>query len=152
MKRVPVTPLVVAAAFVATLGAALPAPRSAAPPTEITVYHSPTCECCKRWISYLKENGFAVKSIEQEDLAEIKAELGVIPKVQSCHTALVQGYVIEGHVPVEDIRRLLREKPHVVGLAAPGMPASAPGMDMGRSPYEVVAFSAKGDVTEWARH
>lgn len=146
------TPLLVLSAFVATLGAALPSRPSAAAPVEITVYHSPTCECCKRWIAYLRTNGFAVTSVEQNDLSEIKAELGVIPKVQSCHTALVQGYVVEGHVPVEDIRRLLREKPKISGLAAPGMPAAAPGMDTGKAPYEVVAFDGTGNVTPWANH
>lgn len=144
--------LLVLAAGVATLGAALPSFRPAHVPPEITVYHSPTCGCCKKWISYLKSNGFVVKSIEQEDLSEIKADAGVTSKLASCHTAMVQGYVIEGHVPAADIQRLLAEKPKVLGLAAPGMPGAGPGMDTGKDPYDVLAFDAKGKTTVWERH
>jgi hypothetical protein len=146
------TRLLLAAAAVATLAAAQPASRPLAAPTEITVYHSPTCGCCKSWISYLRANGFQVKSIEQEDLSEIKAEAGVTGRLVSCHTALVQGYVIEGHVPAGDIQRLLREKPKVTGLTAPGMPGAGPGMDTGKDPYEVLTFDAKGHTTVWAKH
>ncbi|HEY7681276.1 MAG TPA: DUF411 domain-containing protein [Gemmatimonadales bacterium] len=129
-----------------------PMGRSVAEPTPITVYHSPSCGCCKEWISYLQANGFTVKSIEQEDLSDIKAEMGVSARLRSCHTALVGGYVIEGHVPAADIRRLLREKPKLTGLTAPGMPGAAPGMDTGKDPYEVLAFDAQGHSTVWAKH
>ena len=93
-----------------------------------------------------------MKSIEQEDLSDIKAEAGVTSKLVSCHTALVQGYVIEGHVPAADIQRLLKERPKVAGLTAPGMPGAGPGMDTGKDPYEVLAFDAKGKTTVWAKH
>ncbi len=126
--------------------------RHGAEPATITVYHSPTCGCCKQWITYLKANGFAVKSIEQEDLSDIKAEAGITGKLVSCHTALVQGYVIEGHVPAGDIQRLLKEKPKITGLTAPGMPGAGPGMDTGKEPYEVLTFDAKGNTTVWAKH
>jgi hypothetical protein len=137
------------------LTSALPAVRPSDGPTaglNMTVYHSPTCGCCKKWVEYLKADGFTVKSIEQEDLSDIKAELGVVSKVRSCHTAVIAGYVIEGHVPAADIRRLLSEKPKVTGLAAPGMPPSSPGMDGAKQPYDVVTFDGKGATTVWARH
>jgi hypothetical protein len=146
------TRILLASAAVATLAAAAwPSPRTAAP-TVITVYHSPTCGCCKKWVSYLQANGFTVKSIEQEDLSGVQADAGVTGKLASCHTALVQGYVIEGHVPAADIQRLLREKPKVTGLTAPGMPGAGPGMDAGKDPYDVLTFDAKGTTTVWARH
>jgi hypothetical protein len=139
-------------AAVAMLAAAARPAHRAAAPTQITVYHSPTCGCCKKWVSYLQANGFSVKSIEQEDLSSVKADAGVTGKLASCHTALVQGYVIEGHVPAADIQRLLREKPKVTGLTAPGMPGAGPGMDAGKDPYDVLTFDAKGHTTLWARH
>jgi hypothetical protein len=145
-----IRPLIAAAAIAVTATAFRPAPSVA--PAEITVYHSPTCGCCKKWISHLKANGFTVKSIEQEDLSAIKAESGVTGKLASCHTALVQGYVIEGHVPAADIQRLLKERPKVIGLSAPGMPGAGPGMDSGTDPYDVLAFDAKGKTTVWAKH
>lgn len=138
------------AAGIATLGAALPSPAAA--PATITVYHSPTCGCCKEWIKYLQANGFTVKSIEQDDVSPIKAELGVPRKLVSCHTAVIAGYVIEGHVPAADIERLLREKPKVTGLTAPGMPPASPGMNQGKDPYDVLTFDLKGATTVWARH
>jgi hypothetical protein len=141
-----------AIAAVATLAAAAGPSYRAAAPTEITVYHSPTCGCCKNWVTYLRANGFTVKSIEQQDLSEVKADAGVTAKLASCHTALVQGYVIEGHVPAADIQRLLKEKPKITGLTAPGMPGAGPGMDMGHDPYEVLTFDAKGNTTVWAKH
>jgi len=146
------THLLITAAALATVAAADPRDRRAAAPLAITVYHSPTCGCCKKWISYLQANGFTVKSIEQEDLSEIKAELGVTSKLASCHTAVIEGYVIEGHVPVADIQRLLKEKPKLAGLTAPGMPSAGPGMDMGKDPYDVLAFDASGKTTVWAKH
>jgi hypothetical protein len=146
------TRILMAAAAVATLAAAAwPGPSATVPPV-ITVYHSPTCGCCKNWVTYLRSNGFTVKSIEQEDLSEVKADAGVPGRLASCHTAMVQGYVIEGHVPAADIQRLLREKPKVVGLTAPGMPGAGPGMDTGKDPYDVLTFDPKGNTTVWAKH
>ena len=148
-----VTRMLLVGAGLAVLAPASSAvPASPAQPTRITVYRSATCDCCKKWISYLEANGFAVTSIEQSDLSETKAELGVTPKLQSCHTAVVQGYVIEGHVPAGDIQRLLRDKPKVAGLAAPGMPGAGPGMDSSKDPFEVLTFDARGNTTVWAKH
>jgi hypothetical protein len=131
--------------------AALPPGRLAAP-IEITVYRSPSCGCCKAWEDYLRKNGFTVKDVQQEDLSQIKAESGVTSKLTSCHTALVGGYVVEGHVPAADIQRMLREKPKIVGISAPGMPGAGPGMDTGHDPYEVLSFDGKGNTAVWAKH
>jgi hypothetical protein len=128
-----------------------PSRHAAALPT-ITVYHSPTCGCCKEWVKHLEANGFTVKSIEQADVSPIKAELGVPRKLVSCHTAVVAGYVVEGHVPAADIHRLLKAKPKVAGLTAPGMPGASPGMDTGKDPYDVLTFDGAGQTTVWAKH
>jgi hypothetical protein len=120
--------------------------------TEITVYRSPSCGCCKKWEDHLRANGFTIKDVAQDDLSDIKAESGVTGKLASCHTALVGGYVIEGHVPAADIQRLLAQKPKIVGLTAPGMPGAAPGMDTSKDPYQVLTFDAKGNTTVWAKH
>lgn len=93
----------------------------------ITVYKSPTCGCCEKYVSYLSENGFAVKAIDQNDMSSVKKRYGVT-RVASCHTALVNGYVIEGHVPVSAINKLLKEKPAIAGISVPGMPLNSPGM------------------------
>ncbi len=145
-------PLVAAAAIVTLAAAVAPGRGPAAAPLAITVYHSPTCQCCKQWISHLQANGFAVKSVVQDDLGDLKAELGVGSALRSCHTAVIQGYVIEGHVPAADIKRLLTEKPKLTGLTAPGMPGAAPGMDAGHDPYQVLGFDALGKTTVWAKH
>lgn len=132
------------------LTAGPPVPPSAGP--EITVYRSASCGCCKSWEDHLRASGFTIKDVVQEDLSDIKAESGVTGKLASCHTGLVAGYVIEGHVPAADIQRLLKEKPKVVGLTAPGMPGGAPGMDTSKDPYSVLTFDAKGNTTVWAKH
>lgn len=95
--------------------------------TAVTVYKSPTCGCCENYIDYLKENGFSVKTIKQDDMDSIKKRYGVT-HVASCHTALVNGYVVEGHVPVGAINKLLKEKPAIAGISVPGMPKNSPGM------------------------
>jgi len=94
----------------------------------ITVYKTPNCGCCVKWVEYLRKEGFEVKAINRDDLAPIKQRAGVPQPMSACHTALVDGYVIEGHVPVQAIRKLLRERPNTLGLAVPGMPANSPGM------------------------
>jgi hypothetical protein len=143
--------LVFAAALVATLGAAA-LPTAAAPPS-ILVYKSPSCGCCKAWMEHLSQNGFKVTGKDMDDVQPMKDEVGLPAKLASCHTAIVDGYVIEGHVPAADIQRLLKERPKIVGLSAPGMPPSSPGMDQpGKVPYDVIAFDAKGTTTVYARH
>jgi len=147
-----VTLLLVLCATVATLGAALPPSRRAAEPPLMTVYKSAACLCCAKWVDHVKAAGFTVKTIDQEDLSGLKAEMGVTRNLQSCHTALVGGYVIEGHVPAADLQRLLKERPKIAGLAAPGMPGAGPGMDTSKDPYDVLAFDASGKTTVWASH
>ena len=134
-----------------TVSAVSAVPISPALP-EMTVYKTPTCGCCSKWVDHVKAAGFTVKTIDQPDLSELKADVGVTKALSSCHTALVGGYVIEGHVPAADIQRLLKEKPKIVGLAAPGMPGASPGMDTSKDPYEVLAFDATGKTTVWAKH
>src|SRR5258708_37763259 len=94
----------------------------------ITVYKNPTCGCGKKWVEYLQKEGFEVKAVNRDDLAPIKKQAGVPPAMSACHTALVDGYVIEGHVPAQAIRKLLQERPHTPRLAVAGMPANSPGM------------------------
>ena len=119
----------------------------------ITVYKSPTCGCCTEWADHLRKNGFAVETVDSLDLSRIKAMSGVKPELASCHTAFVNGYVIEGHVPADDITRLLAEKPDARGLTVPGMPAGSPGME---SPtpehYQVLLIDKAGKTTAFATH
>ncbi len=114
----------------------------AAKPIDIVVYRSPTCECCGRWLEHLKKNNFNVKDIVTDDVQAIKNKYGVSEAMASCHTAIVDGYVIEGHVPANDIMKLLKNKPKIVGIAVPGMPSGTPGMEMGdrKDAYNVMSF------------
>ncbi len=118
---------------------------SAAEPTEVQVYKTPTCGCCAKWVDHLRDNGFSVSVTDLKDVTPIKLENGVPRRLASCHTAIADGYIVEGHVPAEDIRRLLDERPKVSGLAVPGMPIGSPGME-GPNPkrYEVLSFGADG--------
>lgn len=120
-------------------------PAQAAGPT-VTVYHSPTCGCCGLWVDHLRANGFQVEVVERSNLAPVREQLGVPWALGSCHTAVVDGYAVEGHVPADVIHRLLRERPPVLGIAVPGMPLGSPGMEqLGRwEPYEVFTFDANG--------
>ena len=115
--------------------------RAATAPT-LQVFKSPWCGCCDAWIEHMQAAGFSVSVEELEDLAPVKAMLGVAPELHSCHTGLIDGYVVEGHVPAQDVIRLLDERPAATGLAVPGMPIGSPGMEQGdrREPYDVVLF------------
>ena len=115
---------------------------------EIVVYKSPTCGCCKNWVKHLEENGYSVKVHNRNDMNPIKAEMGVPRRLQSCHTAKVGGYVVEGHVPADVIDRLLKEKPDIKGLSVPGMVVGSPGMEGPRKdPYNIVTFGENGKIT-----
>lgn len=124
----------------------------AAQGTPIEVWKDATCGCCEGWVEHMRAAGFQATVHDVGDLAAIKTARGVPDALQSCHTAVVDGYVIEGHVPAGDVRRLLLERPRAVGLAAPGMPPSSPGMDMPGTPYQVVVFGGAGSTRVWARH
>jgi hypothetical protein len=120
----------------------------------IEVAKSPNCGCCAEWVEYLRINGFTVRVTDTEDLNPVAHRHGVPDELRSCHTATVEGYALEGHVPVADIRRLLAERPQAAGLAVPGMPIGSPGMEQGgmKDPYDVVAFTKGGPTTVYARH
>jgi len=124
------------------------------PVREITVYKSPTCGCCTKWIDHLEQNGFKVKALNVKDVVPYKIQSGVTPELASCHTAFIDGYTIEGHVPANDIKRLLRERPKVDGLAVPGMPIGSPGMEQGnhKDKYNVISFDKKGNKKVFSSH
>ncbi len=111
-------------------------------PVDIVVYRSPSCECCGKWLEHIKNNNFTVKDFVTDDVQTVKDKYGVSAAMASCHTAIVDGYVIEGHVPANDIMNLLKTKPKVVGIAVPGMPKGTPGMEMGdrKDSYKVMSF------------
>ncbi len=128
-------------------------PKAAPVKKTVTVYKTPTCGCCGKWVEHMQANGFAASVTNMPDLSAIRAKHGVPSNLTSCHTSLIGGYVIEGHVPAEDVKRLLREKPAIVGLSAPGMPAGSPGMDVPGSPaYDVIAFDKNGRTKVFAHH
>lgn len=120
--------------------------------TEVQVYKSPYCGCCSQWVKHIRANGFRVTVRNVGDMGPIKATNGVPPGLVSCHTALVDGYVVEGHVPADVVRRLLAERPDAIGIAVPGMPSSAPGMDQPTGEtYDVVIFDKKGRTGVYAK-
>ncbi|MBE0593366.1 MAG: DUF411 domain-containing protein [Gemmatimonadales bacterium] len=142
-----------------TLAFGLPRSASAqfAEPTPLVeVWKSPTCGCCKDWVAHMQANGFRVK-VNEVGNAEARARLGIAEKYGSCHTAVVAGYALEGHVPAGDIHRLLKERPAALGLAVPGMPIGSPGMDgpeyKGRKdPYDVLLLQANRTASVYQRY
>jgi hypothetical protein len=108
----------------------------------IVVNRSPTCSCCGKWVEHLKQNNFNVKDVVSDDVQAIKNKYGITKELASCHTAIVNGYAIEGHVPADDIKKLLKNKADVVGITVPGMPSGTPGMEMGgrKDAYQVISF------------
>jgi hypothetical protein len=123
----------------------------------VEVWKDPNCGCCKDWVKHLQESGFATKVVETPDVAAIRTKLGIPQKLASCHTALVGGYALEGHVPAAAVRRLLKEKPVAVGLTVPGMPVGAPGMDDPaykgrRDPYDVLLVTKSGEARVFASY
>jgi len=141
-------------AFGALLGGlAVAGPAQAGDAVAVTVYKSPTCGCCGGWADHMRAAGFQVTEKAVENMSMVKQMTGVPDDLLSCHTAVIDGYVVEGHVPASDIARLLDERPAIKGLSAPGMPADAPGMDVGTGePYDVVSFDGEGGRSVYARH
>ncbi|MBM4196835.1 MAG: DUF411 domain-containing protein [Gammaproteobacteria bacterium] len=128
-------------------------PATAADAPLVEVWKSPTCGCCNTWIRHLKDAGFEVRSTDLDDVAPIKQRFKVPPELSSCHTATVGGYVVEGHVPADDIVRLLRSKPKVTGIYVPGMPVGSPGMEgPNAQTYEVLAVDSDGKRGVFATH
>jgi len=113
----------------------------------ITVYKTPWCGCCTNWVEYIELGGFNVKIIEREDLTDVRQKHHVPDHLVSCHTAVVDGYAIEGHVPASEIHRLLKDRPQAFGIAVPGMPIGSPGMKQGgrNDPYDVILFGSGAD-------
>ena len=144
--------MVVAAAY---LGAVPLAQTKPAAGPAMSVYKTPTCGCCSKWVDHMKKAGFqvTVTDMPQASLDNVKAKHKVPEAVHSCHTAVVEGYAIEGHVPATEVKRLLKEKQKVTGIAVPGMPIGSPGMEspgITAHPYDVVAFDAQGKTKVYA--
>lgn len=133
------------AAAAIPFGAAV-ALRAAA--THIQVYKTPTCGCCGNWVKHLQQNGFEVSVQDVPDTTPYRKKYGVPEELMSCHTGIVEGYALEGHVPAAEVQRMLRERPKARGLAVPGMPMGSPGMEAARTqPYSVMLIGANGKAT-----
>lgn len=117
----------------------------------VLVYKTPACGCCLGWIEHLEAAGFTVDARDVRDIMSVKRDGGVPTAMSSCHTAIIDGYVVEGHVPADEVKRLLSERPEVAGIAVPGMPIGSPGMEgAGASPYQVLSFTHSGEAAVFA--
>lgn len=125
---------------------------TALPP--VVVYKNPSCGCCVQWMEHMRAHGFTVESVLEQDVNSRKQALKVPPRLWSCHTAVIDGYVIEGHVPAADVERLLQERPEARGLAVPGMPLGSAGMEGygGRQAYDVLLFDAAGNSSVFSHY
>jgi hypothetical protein len=120
---------------------------------DVVVYKTPTCGCCKDWVKHLENNGFTVEVHDMDYVSPLKTQMGIPNQLQSCHTAKVGDYFVEGHVPAKDIKRLLQEKPDIAGLTVPGMPMGSPGMEGPRTmPYNVLGLKHDGSTKIYARY
>ncbi|WP_009634455.1 DUF411 domain-containing protein [Synechocystis sp. PCC 7509] len=136
----------IAIAFIVLLATTSSAQAANLP--EAIMYRDPACTCCGSWMKHLQSQGFSVKNVPVADIFAFKHEQGVTDDLASCHTAIIDGYVVEGHVPGDDIKRLLAQKPDITGIAVPGMPVGTPGMEMGskKDSYAVVSFDKQGQT------
>jgi hypothetical protein len=128
---------------------------AAAPMPRMVVHKSESCGCCKLWVKHVEQAGFSVQVINEDNLGPIKESVGIPVGKGSCHTGIVEGYFVEGHVPVADIKRLLRERPDAKGLTVPGMPAGSPGMEVPSGqvdPYDVLLVAKDGSTSVYAHH
>lgn len=141
-------------AAILLLSVSSPSTFLAAEAHKVVVYKSPACGCCSQWVEHMKKNGFAVEVHKVRNVEPFRQRFGVPDSMASCHTALVGGYAIEGHVPAADVKRLLREKPKARGIAVPGMVSGSPGMEQGdqKDPYNVMLFKSNGRATVFAAH
>lgn len=121
---------------------------------DVTVYRSPSCKCCGKWLDHMKQQGFRINDVLSDDMDAVKAKLGVPAKLASCHTAVVGGYLVEGHVPAGDVKKLLADKPAVAGIGVPGMVAGTPGMEMGdkKEPFTVLSFDKAGNSARFSEY
>lgn len=152
--------LIVLTLAVAACGQADPAPdlesaqgvsQEGQPSRTVLVYKTPSCGCCNGWVEHMEAAGFTVDARNVTDIMSVKLDAGVPTPMSSCHTALIDGYVVEGHVPAEQVERLLVERPEVAGIAVPGMPIGSPGMEgPNAKPYQVYSFDADGSTAVYA--
>lgn len=155
--RITKTTLAIALMVVTGFAYAVAAQPKAAPAAlpKVTVYKTSSCGCCKLWVDHMKASGFDVQAMDVSaaDVRAVSKAAGLKETDTSCHTAKVGTYTVEGHVPADDIKRMLKEKPAIAGLAAPGMPQGSPGMEQGsKEPYDVIAFTKDGKSTVFAKH
>lgn len=115
---------------------------------EMTVYRDPACGCCGAWIEHAKKHGFQIKDIQTPEMEALKQKYNIPPELASCHTTIIDGYVMEGHIPADDIKRFLKVKPPMIGLTVPGMPIGTPGMEARdiKQPFQVLAFNNNGEI------
>lgn len=134
--------------------AALTLAGTAANAASMTVMKSASCGCCSKWVEHVRAHGFDVKVVNVDDIMAVKAKAGIPNKLASCHTTMIGGYVIEGHVPAADIKKLLAQKPKAKGIAVPGMPMGSPGMEHGdhKQPFQTLLIKADGSTSIFARH
>jgi hypothetical protein len=148
--------LAVSAVAVVVLGLGAAAQQKAASTLpKVTVYKTSSCGCCRLWVDHMKANGFDVQAMDvsSADVRAVSKAAGLKDEDASCHTAKIGNYIVEGHVPAADIKRMLNEKPAIAGLSAPGMPQGSPGMEQGsKEPYDVIAFKKDGTSTVYAKH
>ena len=147
--------IIVAAGLAYVVSAQQKAPATAAPLPKVTVYKTSSCGCCRLWVDHMRKNGFDVQAMDVSsgDVRAVSKAAGLKDADTSCHTAKIGNYTVEGHVPADDIKRLLKEKPAISGLSAPGMPQGSPGMEQGTTePYDVIAFTKDGRSTVFAKH
>lgn len=132
------------------MAAEAPATATQELPT-VLVYKSPTCGCCNGWIEHMEEAGFTVDARDTRDLMTVKQDAGIPTQLSSCHTAIVDGYVVEGHIPAEHVKSLIADRPDVAGIAVPGMPTGSPGMEGANpQPYQVYSFTRDGQAAVYA--
>ena len=148
-------PVLVGAVFIWTASTWIAAAQTRAQGRpQLTVYKSATCGCCRNWVEHMKANGFDVKAIDVDDIDAVKRERGVPASAASCHTGIVNGYFVEGHVPADAVLRMLKEKPAIAGIAVPGMPVGSPGMEVpsGQTqPYAIVSVDRSGKTAIYER-
>jgi hypothetical protein len=142
--------------FVAANLVALAQQKPVSSRTPIVVYKTPTCGCCAMWVEHMRQNGFQpeVHDVSAAQVRAVSQAAGLRDEGTSCHTAKVGNFIVEGHVPAADVQRMLKEKPAIAGIAAPGMPIGSPGMEMGdrKQPYNVIAFTKDGKSTVFSKH
>lgn len=147
--------VVMAAGLIAAIGLAASAQQKAPALPKVTVYKTSSCGCCRLWIDHMKASGFDVQAMDVSaaGVRGVSKAAGLKEEDTSCHTAKIGDYIVEGHVPADDIKRMLKEKPAIAGLSAPGMPQGSPGMEQGtKEPYDVIAFKKDGTSTVYAKH